>query len=168
MNDYSVNGHLMPNSFAHISSEFTDGDTPVIHCSCQIYNFIQNVEIEEGSEIAPETSCMHCRFFQEHLLNAYEVINQGCTNIAQPLEMVRSSIQFMNDPVLLLGDVLHTGTTKYSVKGDDFFSLVTVNFAGGICYIKCHSSFCAAANMNKKRMPRSAKLNESAKLCSHL
>ena len=28
--------------------------------------------------------------------------------------------------------------------------------------------FCAAANMNKKRMPRSAKLNESGKLCSHL
>ena len=82
--------------------------------------------------------------------------------------MVKSSIQFMNNPVLLLGDVLHTGTTKYSVKGDDYFSLVTVNFAGGICYIKCHSGFCAAANMNKKRMPQSAKLNESAKLCSHL
>ena len=82
MNDYSVNGHLMPNSFVHISSEFTDDDTPVIRCSCQIYNFIQNVEIEDGSEIAPDTSCMHCRFFQEHLLNAYEVINQGCTNIA--------------------------------------------------------------------------------------
>ena len=127
MNDYSVNGHLMPNSFAHISSEFTDSDTLVIRCSCQIYNFIQNVEIEEGSEIAPETSCMHCRFFQEHLLNAYEVINRGCTNIARPLEMVRSSIEFMNDPVLLLADVLCTGTTKYSVKGDDYFSLVTVN-----------------------------------------
>ena len=39
MNDYSVNGHLMPNSFAHISSEFTDPDTPVIRCSCQIYNY---------------------------------------------------------------------------------------------------------------------------------
>ena len=63
---------------------------------------------------------------------------------------------------------LHTGTTKYSVKGDDYFSLVKVNFAGGIYYIKCHSGFCAAANMDKKRMPRSAKLNKSAKLCSHL
>ena len=51
MNDNSVNGHLMPNSFAHISSEFTDPDTPVIRCSCQIYNFIQNVEIEEGLEL---------------------------------------------------------------------------------------------------------------------
>ena len=75
----------MPNSFVHISSEFTDDDTPVICCSCQIYNFIQNVEIEDGSEIAPDTSCMHCHFFQEHLLNAYEVINQGCTNIARTI-----------------------------------------------------------------------------------
>ena len=74
----------------------------------------------------------------------------------------------MNDPVILLGDVLRTGTTKYSVKGNDYFSLITVNFAAGICYIKCHSGFCAAANINKKRMPQSAKLNESVKLCSHL
>ena len=43
---------LHPNSFVHISSEFTDDDTPVIPCSCQIHNFIQNVEIEQGSEIA--------------------------------------------------------------------------------------------------------------------
>ena len=74
----------------------------------------------------------------------------------------------MNDPIILLVDVLRTGTTKYSVKGNDYFSLVTVNFAAGICYIKCHSGFCAAANINKKRMPRSAKLNEFVKLCSHL
>ena len=80
--------------------------------------------------------------------------------------MAKSLIQFMNDPIILLGDVVHTGTTKYS--GNDYFPLVTVNFAAGICYIQCHSGFCAAANMNKKRMPRSAKLNEAQKLCSHL
>ena len=74
----------------------------------------------------------------------------------------------MNDPIVLLGDVLRTGTMKYSVKGNDYFSLVTINFAAGTCYIQCHSGFCAAANMNKKQMPRSAKLNESVKLCSHL
>ena len=67
MNDYSVNGHLMPNSFAHISSEFTDGDTPVIRCSCQIYNFIQNVEIEEGSEIAPEDIVHALPFFSRNI-----------------------------------------------------------------------------------------------------
>ena len=120
------------------------------------------------TEISPDTSCMHCRFFNDHLLNAYELINQGHADIPWPLQIVKSSIQFMNDPVLLLGDVLCTGTTKYLVKGNDYFALVTINFAGGICYIQWHSGFCAAVNINKKRMPWSAKLNESAKLCSHL
>ena len=50
----------------------------------------------------------------EHLLNVFEVINQGLANIPRPSEIVKSSIQFMNDLVLLLGDVLQTGTTKYS------------------------------------------------------
>ena len=150
MNDYSVNGHLIPNSFVHVSADFTDDDSPIIRCTCQIYNFIQNVEIEEETAISPDTSCMHCRFYNEHLVNAYEVINQGHANIPRPLQMVKSSIQFMNDLIVLLADVLHTGTTKYSVKGNDYFSLVTVTFAAGTCYIQCHSGFCVAANMNKK------------------
>ena len=153
MNDYSINGHLIPNSFVHVSSDIMDDDSPIIHCTCEIYNFIQNVEIEQETTISPDTSCMHCRFFSEHLLNAYELINEGQANIPRPLQIVKSSIQFMNDPIILLGDVLHTGTMKYSVKGNDYFSLITVNFAAGICYIKYHSGFCAAANMNKKRMP---------------
>ena len=128
MNDYSVNGYLIPNSFVHVSSDFTDDDSPIIRCTCQIYNFIQNVEIEEETAISPDTSCMHCRFFSEHLLNTYELINEGQANIPRPLQIVKSSIQFMNDPVVLLGDVLRTGTMKYSVKGNDYFSLITVNF----------------------------------------
>ena len=150
MNDYSVNGHLIPNSFVHVAADFTDDDSPIIHCTCQIYNFIQNVEIEQETAISPDTLCMHCQFYNEHLVNAYEVINQGHANIPRPLQMVKSLIQFMNDNIVLLGDVLRTGTMKYSVKGNDYFSLVTVNFAAGTCYIQCHSGFCAAANMNKK------------------
>ena len=49
---------------------------------------------------------MHCRFFSEHLLNAYQLINEGQANIPRPLQIVKSSIQFMNDPIVLLGDVL--------------------------------------------------------------
>ena len=74
----------------------------------------------------------------------------------------------MNDPVLLLGDILPFATTKYSVKGNEYFAIVTINFVGGICYIKCHSGFCGAANINKKRIPQSSQLSEPAKLCSHL
>ena len=67
MNDYSVNGHLIPNSFIHVSSDIMDDDSPIIHCTCEIYNFIQNVEVEQETAISPEISCMHCRFFSEHL-----------------------------------------------------------------------------------------------------
>ena len=168
MNDYSINGHLVPNSFVHVSSEPSGDGTHIIRCSCQIYHFLQNVEIGHESEISPETSCMHCRFYNDHLIDAYDVINQGSSNINRPLQMVKSSIEYMNDPVLLLGDILPLSTTKYSVKGDDYFSIVTINFHGGTCYIKCHSGFCLAANINKKRIPRSGKLSDTAKLCSHL
>ena len=81
MNDYSVNGHLMPNSFAHISS---DSQTLIHRLYAAVVKYIilsKMLKLNRDWKIAPETSCMHCRFFQEHLLNAYEVINQGCTNI---------------------------------------------------------------------------------------
>ena len=60
---------------------------------------------------------MHCRFYSEHLIEAYDIINEGSAHIGRPLEMVKASIEFMNDPVLLLGDILPFATTKYSVKG---------------------------------------------------
>ena len=135
MNDYSINRHLIPNSFIHVSSDIMDDDSPIIRCTCEIYNFIQIVEIEQETEILPDTSCMYCRFFSEHLLNAYELINEGQANIPRSLQIVKSSIQFMNDPVVLLGDVLCTGTTEYSVKGNDYFSLVIIIFYLHIIYM---------------------------------
>ena len=168
MNDYSINGHLIPNSFVHVSAEASGNGTHTIRCTCQIYHFLENVEVGQETEIAPDTSCMHCRFYSEHLIEAYNIINEGSSHIGRPLEMVTASIEFMNDPVLLLGDILPFATTKYSVKGNEYFSIITINFVGGICYIKCHSGFCGTANINKKRIPRSSQLSETAKLCSHL
>ena len=40
MNNYSVNGHLISNSFVHVSSDIMDDDSLIIHCTCEIYNFI--------------------------------------------------------------------------------------------------------------------------------
>ena len=59
---------------------------------------------------------MRIQFCKSNLLNAYELINEGHANIPRPLQLVKSSTQFMNDPVLLLGDILHTRTMKYSKK----------------------------------------------------
>ena len=48
-------------------------------------------------EIAWETSCMHCRFYNKHLMDAYDVINQGSSNLSGSLQMVKVPIEFMND-----------------------------------------------------------------------
>ena len=64
--------------------------------------------------------------------------------------MVKVFIDKMNDPILLLGEAIKSGTTKFSVQGNDYFSLVTLNFTGGTCYMKCHGGVCAASNVNKK------------------
>ena len=46
---------------------------------------------------------MHCRFFSDHLVNAYAEICTG-RPLTRPLEMVKLFIDKMNDPVLMLGD----------------------------------------------------------------
>ena len=88
MNDYSINGHLIPNSFVHVSAEASGNGTHTIRCTCQIYHFLENVEVGQETEIAPDTSCMHCRFYSEHLIEAYDIINEGSSHIGRPLEMV--------------------------------------------------------------------------------
>ena len=40
MNDYSINGHLIPNSFVHVSAEASGNGTHTIWCTCQIYHFL--------------------------------------------------------------------------------------------------------------------------------
>ena len=143
MNEYTLQGHLIPNSFVHISAEIFDETRPVIRCTCEVYNFLQNIEPDDNLELSHTTSCMHCRFFNDHLLNAYEVISEGHPHLPRPLQIIKGSIQFMNDEVLLLGDINPSGTTKYSVNGKETFSIINLNFTGGICYVKCNSgSLC--------------------------
>lgn len=96
MNDYSINSHLIPNS-----EEPSENGTHTIRWSCQIYHFLENVQIGQESEIAWETSCMHCRFYNEHLIHAYDVINQGYLNLSQPLQVVKVSIELVNSIIQL-------------------------------------------------------------------
>ena len=136
MKDYSINRHS--NSFVHVLAEPSGNGTHTICCTCQIYYFLEHMEIGQDLEIALKTPCMH----RKHSINAYDVINQGSSNLSRPLQMVKVSIEFMNDPVLLLRDILPLATTQYLVKGNEYFSMVTINFVGVICYIKCNSGFC--------------------------
>ena len=172
MNDVnSITGHLLPNSFVHVSCEMFESG-PVIKCTCEIYKFLQHFANEQyigdDEELDHETSCMHCRFFNEHLLNAYEKIAQGEHNNSRPLQIVNDSLQHMNTDVLLLGQPLKNGCTKFSVVGNNYFALVTLTFVYRQAYLKCHAGMCAASRVNKKRIPRTAVLSQIDKMCPHL
>ena len=84
MNDInSTSGCLIRNSFVHVScEEFEDG--LIIKCNCEIYKFLRNSlfkEDKENPELDPNTSCMHCRFFNEHLMDAYAKIISSDSNL---------------------------------------------------------------------------------------
>ena len=82
--------------------------------------------------------------------------------------MVKNSLGTMSVPILLVGEPVKTGSTKFSVNGNDTLAIVTLNFLSRKCYIKCHSGMCGAGKINKKCMPKSAVLGQSNKMCCHL
>ena len=111
---------------------------------------------------------MHCRFFRQHLGDCYENITSGSTTLTHPLQKIKDSLQFMNDCFQLIGNVLPQATTKFSVKGDEGFSMVHFNFPHGKCYAKCQNSMCAARLSNKKKITKELPLAERSLFCSHL
>lgn len=173
MNDINPStGILLPGSFVHVTARKSSSDT-LITCTCQIFNLIQRAAHQDdpilpGDEV-PDSSltCMHCRFFREHLLQAYSQLMERNTNLNPILQMVQNSLQFMNDEVQLTGSVLSTGTTKFSVKGEETYSTVHMSFYRNRCFAKCTESLCSA-RINKKKIVKTEMLSTSKNLCSHL
>ena len=127
MNDIKpTTGHLMPQSFVHVECTKGANDEEIfIQCTCDIYNLIQRAAHQESHILPGEDvvldenlTCMHCRFCREHLLHAYTTVTtQPTTEFTRPLFMVHESLQHMNDPVQLVGNVIPRGTTRFSAKG---------------------------------------------------
>ena len=96
-------------------------------------------EDEEDESLLETFSCMHACFYREHLV----------TNLSRHLQMVCNTMHQINVPLLLAGDVLPTGTTKFLVKGSDNCSILHVTFYQSKCFIKCLNGLCAAQLTNK-------------------
>ena len=173
MNDYNLTtGYLMPQSSVHVSCTNEDGNL-FLHCACRIYDIIQRAAKQEspGEEFVPDSSltCMHCRFYKDHLNNAYERISsepQG--NLLRALHMVHESLQYMNDPVQLVGSVIDQGTMRFSCQGKESYSLIHMWFYNKICQVKCMDGICAANFKNCKNITRRDPDHEATKMCSHL
>ena len=72
---------------------------------------------------------MHCRYYRDHLCNAYERATQEAPgNLSKPLIMVKELMQFINDPIQLAGNVIHNRATKFSVWENDYCSVINITF----------------------------------------
>ena len=126
--------------------------------------------LSPGKEFVPDSSltCMHCRFYKDHLNNACERISsepQG--NLLRALRMVHESLQYMNDPVQLVGSVIDQGTMRFSCQGKESYSLIHMSFYNKICQVKCMDGICAANFKNHKNITRRDPNHEATKMCLH-
>ena len=69
-----------------------------------------------------------------------------------------------------MGNVHLTSTTKFLVKGlqDSTYSSVHITFEYGKCVVKCTNGMCSVHMHNKKKIPKSAKVENAKGLCPHV
>ena len=172
----SSTGTLLPSSFVHVTSIVLEDDTRICMCTCDIYKIIQQAAHQqvpiwpEGEETLPDNSftCMHCRFYNDFLMNAYTSLIHQNTGLTHALQKVQNSLQYMNNPVQLVGNVLNHATTKFSVQGDDSYSVVNFTFQQGNCYAKCTDGVCGVQMSNRGKIPKKVTIEQEDKVCSHL
>ena len=173
----TTTGHIVPNSFVHVTCVKDLSGEYIIKCTCAVYKMIQHVAYQENpifpkEEILPDATftCIQCRYFEEKLLNAYnEATNVESSNVPKQIQMVRDSLHIISKDVFLLGDILSNGTTKFSIKGEDSYLIVNFTFSHGRCSVKCTNGLCQIQLNSKKRIPKHGELNaKSENLCSHL
>ena len=162
MNDINPStGLLMPQSFVHVTCLSNVGMEPVLKCSCQIFNLIQRAGHQEvhlwpGEELIPDSTltCMHCRFYCDYLLNAYQHVHNEDTTLTRPMSMVKDSLEEMANGVQIVGNVILPTATKFSVKGFDSYSILNVSFCHEKCFVICTDGICFAHMKNKRNVNR--------------
>ena len=111
---------------------------------------------------------MHCRFFNEYLLNAYEQATHQTSELPHAISLVQDSLQEMNHPVQLCGNILINSSTKFSVQGAGSYSIVSLSFPNGKCSASCSDGMCATHMKNEKNIPKEANKEERKPICSHI
>ena len=176
MTDYNaVNGNIIPGSFIHVTKQGDGTGSYFISCTCNIYKYLKGIayenEMNHNDDIVLDTTFtwMHCRYFHEELMGAVASLQEQNTNLSLALNRVHLLMQYINDPIQLIGNVIPQGTTKFSVKTtDNFCSMVHILFNQNKCFATCSNSMCRAQMQNRKKVPKSTTLQNTANLCGHL
>ena len=178
LSDYdTTTGVLLPLSYVHVNC-ITTNEAPgyILTCSCNMYELMKSAAISKSSFVDDDTTvldhetltCMHCRFYKEHLHQFKDSLHiiDSSTSLR---DKIKQSLEFMNNPVVLLGPASDKGSTKFSVKSNDHLAVVHMNFLkSGICYITCTNGECAAKMVNKKKMPKQFNISNTQNVCDHL
>ena len=127
-------GFMVPGSFVHVTCTNLSNHEVFIQCTCTSFNLIQraakyDIDLSPREEIVlnNDMTSMHCHFYHGHLINAYEKVTQmntDVTTLSRPLQKVHESVQFMNDPVQLARNVIYSETTKFTIVGNDSYSVL--------------------------------------------
>ena len=178
MSDYNpATGSLSPLSYVQVTSIWNQGETgiPLLKCTYHIYNSIQcaalkEVELADGenSVLHHSMTCMHCRFFKDYL-KQYRYTLQDITTTTAIDSKVKSSLESINNPVVLLGKSAREFTTKLSVMCQESLSMIhiTLNHSNS-CFANCQNGECSARLLNKKKIPKSVSIQWNEGLCEHI
>ena len=178
MSDYNpATGSLTPLSYVQVTSIWNQGETgiPLLKCTCHIYNSIQcaalkEVELADGenSVLHHSMTCMHCRFFKDYL-KQYRYTLQDITTTTAVDSKVKSSLESINNPVVLLGKSAREFTTKLSVMSQESLSMIHITFNhSNSCFANCQNGECSARLQNKKKIPKSVSIQQNEGLCEHI
>lgn len=182
MSDYDCrSGALCPSSYVHVTCTLLSENCEenyLLKCSCQTYNIMQNIAVTNMASSLPceysildhaSITCMHCRFYKEHLLQHRHKLETR-TDSGSFSRQVKVSVANLNDPVVPLGTPDISGTTKLSVAFEDCLSMIHINFTpGGACYANCQNGECCARMLNKKKVPKEVSVQmEGQNLCGHI
>ena len=147
----------------------------LLKCTCQIYNTIQcaglsGTDLSEGEDVVLDESmtCMHCRFFKEHLMK-YSDNLQSIASSSIMDKKVKESLTQLNNPVVLLGMATQNGATKFSVSHEDTVSMIHLYFnASNSCFAKCQKGECISRLLNKKKVPKAINIEQTGEFCGHI
>ena len=99
----------------------------------------------------------------------YERLTTQRTGLLSHLESkTNTSLQYMNTDVQLAGNVIYTGTTKFSCRAFNSLAIVNITFSNGKCYAKCTQGTCAANFKNKHNIHSRDEEFECTHICCHL
>ena len=96
-----------------------------------------------------------------HALHIFQGLSPGCTTVTtvatthftRPLFLVHESLQHMNSPVQLVGNVIPGGTTRFSAKGKEGLSIVHISFYQGNVQILCTDGHVCQLGLCQRLLP---------------